>query len=216
MKQVRTFALALLTVGLVATLAACGASTPGTNSSSAATTQSSGSSAAPSSASPSPNAQDISFVQEMIPHHQQAVVMADLALAQAASPAVKALATQIKAAQAPELLTMTGWLAAWGQPTSAPSSSDMAGMDHTGMDMGDSTSMGMMSDKELADLGAASGTAFDRMWLTMMIAHHQGAVSMADQEIAQGSNPDVIALAQSIMTGQTAEIATMKELLAAN
>jgi len=92
----------------------------------------------------------------------------------------------------------------------------MGGMDHSGMDMGDGSSMGMLSDKELADLRAASGAAFDRMWLTMMIAHHQGAVSMADQEIAQGSNPDVKALAQSIMTGQTAEIATMKELLAAN
>jgi uncharacterized protein (DUF305 family) len=154
------------------------------------------------------SADDIAFAQLMIPHHQQAVEMADLALAHATSPDVKALATQIKAAQGPEITTMSGWLTAWGQPTSMPTSSDM-----DGMDMGGMSESGMMSDQDMSALAAATGTAFDRMWLQMMIAHHQGAVGMADQVVAHGTNAEVKKLAQSVIDGQTAEIVTMKKLL---
>ena len=82
------------------------------------------------------------------------------------------------------------------------------------MDSGSSDSMpGMMSDQVMSDLGAATGDTFDQMWLESMIAHHEGAVQMADTEIADGKDPDAIALAESIKAAQTTEIATMKKLL---
>jgi len=73
---------------------------------------------------------------------------------------------------------------------------------------------GMMSMADMDAHNAASGTTFDRQFLTMMIAHHQGALQMAKTEIGQGSNPDAVALAQKITSAQTAEIATMKDMLA--
>ena len=89
----------------------------------------------------------------------------------------------------------------------------MGGMD--GMDSGSSDSMpGMMSDQVMSDLGAATGGTFDQMWLESMIAHHEGAVQMADTEIADGKDPYAVALAKSIKAAQTTEIATMRTLLA--
>ena len=148
------------------------------------------------------------FVQMMIPHHQQAVQMAELAETRAADPEVKKLAGEIKAAQAPEIATMTGWLTAWGMP--APSASAGHGTSMPGMDHG---MPGMMSDADLAKLAAASGTEFDRQFLTMMIAHHEGAITMAKDEVARGVNADAKALAQQIITAQQGEIDTMKKIL---
>jgi uncharacterized protein (DUF305 family) len=198
--RARTLVITVSTVALASVLAACGTSS--------STTTSSPSMPASADAMTKGSADDIAFAQLMIPHHQQAVEMADLALAHATSPDVKALATQIKAAQGPEITTMSGWLTAWGQPTSMPTSSDM-----DGMDMGGMSESGMMSDQDMSALAAATGTAFDRMWLQMMIAHHQGAVGMADQVVAHGANAEVKKLAQSVIDGQTAEIVTMKKLL---
>ncbi|MFI5486764.1 DUF305 domain-containing protein [Micromonospora echinaurantiaca] len=148
---------------------------------------------------------DVMFAQMMIPHHQQAVEMADLAATRAADPAVKRLAGQIKAAQAPEIATMSGWLAAWGRPMPSPGGK-MPHMDH-GMP-------GMMSAADMARLAAVSGREFDRQFLTMMIAHHEGAITMAEDELAEGANPDAKKLAQEIITAQRAEITTMREILA--
>ncbi|SCG80425.1 Uncharacterized conserved protein, DUF305 family [Micromonospora echinaurantiaca] len=148
---------------------------------------------------------DVMFAQMMIPHHQQAVEMADLAATRAADPEVKRLAGQIKAAQAPEIATMRGWLAAWGRPMPSPGG-EMPHMDH-GMP-------GMMSAADMARLAAASGREFDRQFLTMMIAHHEGAITMAEDELADGANSDAKKLAQEIITAQRAEIATMREILA--
>lgn len=145
---------------------------------------------------------DIAFAQAMIPHHQQAIEMSDLALKNAGSAAVKALATQIKGAQDPEIATMRGWLTAWGAAES---------MDHSGH--GAAGMPGMMSDTDLATLGASRAAEFDRLWLTMMIAHHEGALTMAEQVLATTQDPAVKALAQAVVTGQTAEITTMKGLL---
>jgi uncharacterized protein (DUF305 family) len=151
---------------------------------------------------------DVAFAQQMIPHHQQAVAMATLADARAADPEVKNLAGQIKAAQDPEIATMTAWLTAWGKPT--PSAS----MGH-GMDMGGGTAMpGMMSDADMTKLAAATGKNFDKEFLTMMIAHHQGAITMAKDQVSTGKNADAITLAKQIITAQEAEIATMKAILA--
>lgn len=157
------------------------------------------------------NAADIAFAQSMIPHHEQAVQMADLALADGsgASKQVRALAEQIKAAQDPEIQQMTGWLGEWGAPTSMPSDSAMGGMDMGGMDM-----TGMMSNEDMAALAHAHGAEFDRMWLQMMIVHHQGAVSMAQQVLTTTANPQVQAMAQAVIDGQTAEIDQMKGMLA--
>ena len=143
---------------------------------------------------------DVAFVQGMIPHHQQAVEMAELALAPKAKagPKVKELASRIKNAQGPEISLMKGWLSQWGK-------AEMAG--------GHETS-GMMTQQDLSSLNQAGGDQFDDMWLNMMIAHHEGAVEMAQSVKAQGSNPDVKSLADRIISAQKVEIAEMKNLLA--
>jgi uncharacterized protein (DUF305 family) len=155
------------------------------------------------------NAIDVGFAQGMIPHHQQAIEMADMALAQTTDPDVTRLATAIKAAQQPEIDQLTTWLQQWGQPVPDPRS----GESH---DMGDMSGMmmsGMMSDAEMERLGDATGTDFDRMWLGMMIVHHEGAVSMADDEIAGGEFAGALAMAEGIRTSQQTEIAEMRSLI---
>ena len=170
-------------------------------------------STAPSQSAAAFNAADEMFVTMMIPHHQQAIEMADLAAANATSPEVKALATQIKAAQDPEIQTMTQWLTTWGAPTMMATPSN-GGTDHGGMDMGGMTEAGMMSAEDMAALAKATGADFDTMWVQMMIAHHQGAITMAQQVAETTTNPDVKAMADAIIAGQTTEITTMQKLLA--
>ena len=145
------------------------------------------------------NSQDVMFAQMMIPHHRQAVVMADEAATRASSPQVKSLAAKIENAQQPQIDTMTGWLQAWGEPTRPP----------RGMHMAE----GMMSEQDMKNLESLSGRPFDRMFLQMMIKHHQGAISMAETEKEQGADPDAKALAASIISSQSTEIAKMRSLL---
>lgn len=155
------------------------------------------------------NQADVTFAQGMIPHHRQAIEMSALAEDRAASPEVKELAASIEAAQDPEIDTMTGWLEEWGEDVP---SDGMEGMDHGDMSGGDMP--GMMTEEDLDNLEAASGAEFDQMFLTMMIAHHEGAIEMARTEQSEGENPDAIALAEKIETDQDAEIETMRGLLA--
>lgn len=168
---------------------------------------------APSSAPASTatfNDADVTFAQSMIVHHQQAVEMAALADGRAANTEVKDLASKIEAAQQPEIDTMNGWLTAWGKPAAMPGMSmspDTGGMDNSSMP-------GMMTDADMKKLTDAKGAAFDKQFLTMMVSHHEGAITMAQQETAQGSNPDAVTLAKKIITDQQAQIATMKDLLA--
>ena len=131
--------------------------------------------------------------------------MADLADTRASNVQVKDVATKIKAEQAPEIDTMTSWLSAWGAPAT------MSGMDHGGHDVG--TMPGAMSSADMDRLAGLSGSEFDREFLTLMIAHHQGAIDMAKTEQAEGVNPDAKALATKIVQDQTAEIAQMQTLL---
>jgi len=192
---------AMLAVTGLALTAACGASGGGGNHNEPAPAATTNSSHAASGAH---NSADVSFATDMIPHHSQAVEMADLALAKATDSDIKSLAATIKGAQAPEILKMTGWLKAWGAPVPSTGSGSamqtgMAGMAGTGM----------MSDAEMTSLSAASGSAFDKMWVQMMTRHHQGAVDMAKTELASGRNSDATALAGQIVTAQTAEIAEM-------
>lgn len=154
------------------------------------------------------NAADVAFAQQMIPHHQQAIAMAKLAKARATSPQVKSLAADIEQAQGPEIQTMTDWLLAWGQDI--PDDSSMPGMSSGDMAM---DMPGMMSREDMSNLRAASGASFDRMFLTMMIDHHQGAIEMAQTEQTDGQHPDATALAEKIEADQTAEKATMQRLL---
>jgi len=186
--------LAALLVAATLTLAACGS-----NDSTSA-----------GSGSGDHNKQDVTFASDMIPHHQQAVQMAKMAKAHAQSTEVKQLADDIEAAQGPEIKTMTGWLKAWGKDPSG----SLSGMGHG--DMGGSMNNdmpGMMSDDDMTKLGQATGATFDQMWLKGMIAHHEGAVEMANTEIANGKNGDAIDLAKAIKAAQTKEIATMKKML---
>jgi uncharacterized protein (DUF305 family) len=202
--------MSIAALAVTASLAACSSGTPDD----AASLATPAASAPMTQGSPT----DIAFAQSMIPHHQQAIEMADLALDpnSGASPQVQQLAEQIKAAQDPEIQQMTQWLQDWGAPTAMPGAtdgSDMAGMDHGGHDMGGMTVSGMMTNEQMQQLGQAQGTQFDQMWLTMMIAHHEGAIAMAEQ--AQASNSSqVTTLTQAIITGQQQEITTMQTLLA--
>ncbi|WP_245773989.1 DUF305 domain-containing protein [Pseudonocardia ammonioxydans] len=172
------------------------------------------SSAAGQQVSADHNEADIAFAQGMIPHHRQAVDMANLAADRAESDQVKQLATAIQQAQGPEIQQLQGFLAAWG----APESGDMPGMsqEHNmpGMEQNGMSGMsGMMSDQQMQQLEQASGVEFDRMWLQMMIAHHEGAVQMAQTELRDGRNPEAKALAQKIIDAQQTEITQMQEML---
>ena len=148
------------------------------------------------------NDADVMFAQMMIPHHEQAVEMATMAETRANDPELKQIAARIKAAQAPEITTMKGWLTAWGQPMEAAGGHG----GHGGMP-------GMMADEEMTQLVAAKGVDFDRMFCRMMTAHHGGAKQMAGDEDAKGSHPDVKALAAQIMKTQYAEVEALQKIL---
>ncbi len=141
------------------------------------------------------SADEIMFAQMMIPHHEQAVTMSELALSNTTTAEIVALATAIRDAQAPEIIQMQSWI-------DGKSESHMHDME-----MG-----GMLSDAELAELAALKGAAFDQMFLTAMIAHHEGALDMVEM-INDSSNSEVKTLAANIVTSQSAEIEAMKALL---
>ena len=152
------------------------------------------------------NDADVAFAQGMIPHHEQAIEMADMVLERGASAEVKALSTRIKEAQAPEIELMRGWLGDWGEETTEEAP-------HAGM--GSSDEPTMMTEAEMDDLEKASGAELDKMFLEMMIRHHEGAIAMAETEVSDGEFPDAVELAKQVMQAQDAEIDEMKRLLAA-
>lgn len=151
------------------------------------------------------NAADEMFVTMMIPHHEQAIEMADVILGKdGIDTRVIDLAQQIKDAQGPEIETMKSWLKEWGIPYDDSMPGDTGGMNQGG---------GMMSDEDMAALDSAVGTDAARLFLEGMIEHHQGAIVMAQTELDNGENADALALAQTISDAQTAEIATMQGIL---
>ena len=163
-----------------------------------------GSASASTSASAEFNDADVMFVQMMMPHHEQAVAMSDTLLAKSGvNPDVTTLAQQIKAAQQPEIDTMKGFLTAWGQQ---PMSGGMGGMNHGSDD-------GMATDAQLKEFDQADGQTGQKMYLTLMTAHHQGAIKMAETEVSDGKNPEAVDLAKNIIATQQQEIGTMKDLL---
>ncbi|MDP2775497.1 MAG: DUF305 domain-containing protein [Nocardioides sp.] len=149
------------------------------------------------------NDADAEFLTGMIPHHQQALEMAELAETRAESPEVRALAERIAAAQAPEILVMADWLVDHGH--------EVPDHGHGGLhaDM-----IGMLSDDQMAALADADGTAFDELFLTGMVQHHEGAVAMALTVLSDGEDQLVNELASDVNASQSAEIARMQALLA--
>jgi uncharacterized protein (DUF305 family) len=143
---------------------------------------------------------ELMFAQMMIPHHSQAVELATLAESNTTTPAILDLAARIKGAQQPEIDAMTAWLAAAGAME--------GGHGAHGMSM-----PGLVSDADMAALEQATGAEFDALFLTHMIQHHDGAITMANDVLATTANDDVAALGTAIVAGQTAEIAEMYALL---
>lgn len=144
------------------------------------------------------NEADVHFAQMMVPHHEQAVHMADLADTRAGDE-VRALAEEIRDAQGPETEQMETLLDAWGAEVEH-------GMDHSEME-------GMLSEEQMAELEAAEGEGFDTLFLEFMVLHHEGAVDMARVELADGVNPEARELAEEIIAAQESEIGLMNEML---
>ncbi|MET8922534.1 DUF305 domain-containing protein [Streptomyces sp. NPDC004623] len=196
-------------VALVATAGAASLVLAACGSDDASAGHDGSSSSAPASATASQgqhNGADIAFAKGMIPHHRQAVEMADLAPSRAQSAEVKKLAGEIKKAQDPEIKTLSGWLTSWGEEVPAEDA-----MDHSMHDMD-----GMMAAEDMNSLKKASGKEFDTAFMEMMIKHHEGAVEMAKTEKADGTFPDATKMADAIIISQSAEISRMNSLLGKN
>ena len=146
------------------------------------------------------NSADVMFAQMMIPHHEQAVEMSEMLLAKdGIDERVRDLATQIKDAQQPEIDQMRAMLSEWGEKDSA-----MGGMDDGGL----------LSDEDMTALEDATADDAARLFLEGMTVHHEGAIEMAEVEVADGENAEAKKLAETIIAAQTDEIAVMQELLA--
>ncbi|QHE72947.1 DUF305 domain-containing protein [Rhodococcus sp. WAY2] len=233
----KSLALGAASAALLLALTACGDS--GTEESAATTNSAATTSVSAENGAAEHNDADIAFAQGMVPHHSQAIEMSDLLLAkQGIDPRVVDLAQQIKAAQGPEIEQLNAWLTAWGEGTAATTTTGMnmtesmpmgtgmqmpeapgvvppagtTGMDMPGMESGDEME-GMMSAEDMAALRDAQGVDAARLFLTQMIEHHKGAITMAEAEVEDGQNAQAKAMAQNIITTQQQEITTMEQIL---
>ncbi|MBB1243627.1 DUF305 domain-containing protein [Streptomyces durbertensis] len=198
---VRRVAGAVTVLTALAALTACGDN--GSDSPGHSGGHGNGSPSAPASPGKH-NSADVAFAQGMIPHHRQALEMAELAADRAGSAEVRKLVKEIEDAQEPEIRKMSGWLRSWGEPVPRP---DDAG-GHAGHDM-----PGMMSSEEMGKLEKSSGRAFDTAFLELMIKHHEGAVEMAKTEQDEGAYQPAKDMAEEIERSQSEEITRMRELL---
>lgn len=189
---------ALIAAGLAVVLAACGGGDDPTVASGGDTP------AAVDGVSTEFNEADVAFINDMVPHHEGALEMAELAVDQAESAEVKDLAGRIVAAQGPEIERMEAMAKAWDVKLSG---GGMAGMDHGG------GGMDMSGDVEA--LGPLQGAEFDEEFLVRMIAHHEGAIEMAETVMSDGVNPQARELAEQILEAQQVEIVEMRGLLEA-
>ncbi|WP_329225267.1 DUF305 domain-containing protein [Streptomyces canus] len=147
-----------------------------------------------------PNSADVSYARMMIEHHTQALELTELAPARAESARLKALAERISAAQGPEIAAMRAWLKEYDQPEK--------GDGHT-----HATMPGMATEAQLKKLRAAKGKAFDELFLTLMITHHEGAITMATDVKGQGNNIRIEEMADDVVAQQTSEINRMRDML---
>ncbi|WP_178357496.1 DUF305 domain-containing protein [Mycolicibacterium hippocampi] len=208
-------------------IGACSNATTDSQPSPSSTSAAASASPSATSSDATHNDADVTFAQGMIPHHQQAIEMTDMLLGkQSIDPEVISLANEIKNAQGPEIEQMQGWLQEWGassSPAPAPTGAAMPGHDMPGHqmpsgDMGDMPGMGsgdhgMMSEVDMAALQNAQGAEASRLFLTQMIAHHKGAIMMAQEEIEIGQFPAAVEMARNIVSSQQAEIDTMQGML---
>ena len=166
---------------------------------------------------------DVRFMQGMIHHHAQAIAMAALAAANTTSNDVRVLAARIDVAQRDEIAYMQRWLRQRGESVPDPLAGHaMAGHDMPGHDMsamsGGPLMPGMLTPEQMARLRAAKGVEFDRLFLTFMIQHHEGAVEMVEELFATpgaGQDTDLWKLASDIEADQGSEIARMQVMLEA-
>lgn len=171
---------------------------------------------------------DVDFVQGMILHHAQAVVMSDWAASHRARPDLQTLCKRIALSQRDEIAMMQHWLQERHLAVPDPlhmlphgdstAGHDMGSMSMPGMDMGAHPMLmpGMLTPAELQRLDASRGAAFDRLYLTGMIRHHEGALGMVAKLFATpgaGQQPDLFSFATDVDASQRAEIARMEAIL---
>ncbi|MFG2593874.1 DUF305 domain-containing protein [Streptomyces sp. NBC_01166] len=156
--------------------------------------------AAKAAGNDTPNSADFRYARMMIQHHEQALVLTALVPGRASSASVERLAKRISAAQKPEIGAMEGWLKNNGGDDREETH------DH-------STMPGMATDKQIEKLRASQGKAFDELFLELMITHHQGAVTMATEALADGNNVLVEEMANDVVAQQTVEIDRMRGLM---
>lgn len=166
--------------------------------------------------------QDVAFATDMVQHHAQALSMVDLTRERPLNPEVAALAEQVREAQAPEIELMTDWLVDWDEevPATMRDHSNAGHGDHSAAEAlegmgedGGSGMPGMLTAEQLAALEDAGDSEFEDLWLELMIAHHEGAVEMAEQQAAEGTYRPAVELAEDVVASQTAEIEQMRALL---
>lgn len=159
------------------------------------------------------------FARDMQTHHGQAVQMSLLVAERTEDPAIRTFANDIATSQQQQAGQMFAWLQLWGlTPTGSQPPMAWMGPDHHGATSasGESVAMpGMASESDLARLTAARGVEADRIFLTLMIAHHRGGVEMADAVLARSDRSEVVTLARAMTAAQTSEIAVMQEMLTA-
>jgi uncharacterized protein (DUF305 family) len=212
--QNKKIAIATAVVAAAITVSACSNSESNTQSSASPATTSAPSPANTADAQ-AHNDADVTFAHGMVPHHQQAVEMSDMLLSkEGADPRIASLAREIKAAQAPEIETMRGWLNAWGVAAAPATNSGMPGHDMSGHgNMPGMSGEGMMSPADMTALQNAQGVEAGRLFLTQMIKHHRGAISMAQKEIDNGRYAPAVNMARTIISSQQKEIDSMEQLL---
>jgi len=167
-----------------------------------------------------PSQADVEFMQGMIMHHSQAVEMTELLRTRSKDKEVQALGKRISISQTDEMAYMKQWLTDRGEPISEHGSMDMAGMDMAGMDHMDMGPMpmmpGMLTPKQMKALAAATGPEFDILFLTGMIQHHTGALTMVKdlfKSPGAGQDPQLFDFASDVDNTQQAEIDIMRHML---
>ena len=191
---------ALTTVAAVATLvlAACGAdSGTSAGASGGGMSDMPGMSQSSAPSAKSWNDADVAFAQMMIPDHQMVASMAELAEKKASNAELKKLATQMKAGQTEAVTKLTGWLQAWGKPTTG----DMAGMKMPGA----------MTDADMTNLKSLSGMNFDMKFAQLMIAHHNGSLQMARDEQTNGASAEAKAMADAMVKTLAQEVTALQK-----
>jgi uncharacterized protein (DUF305 family) len=202
MSRTTLFRRVLITATSIATavtLAACGSSGGDSNAgaTSGGMSEMPGMNQSSSAPSKSWNDADVTFAQMMIPDHQMVAKMAALAETKASNAQLKTLATQMKAGQSQAVETLSGWLKAWGKPTT----SDMAGMNMPGG----------MTDADMDKLKAKTGMEFDMLFAQMMITHHNGSMQMCRDEQANGLSTEAKAMAEAMIKTQTSQVTALQK-----